>query len=170
MYNNWYSYVYFKRYKINILARHIFQHAFMVTEQETRQEANTVVLFEVSDLPDVGNEPNQPHHCRSPKRSFGKKTAVYRSFQATWFNWWWWLHYDSSRDLAFCFTCVKAIIKTEVKWKHEGVFNSFHSWKEAIRCLNTKLQFTRKLWNCWWLFQKQLVMFGKMLSSSLVSC
>ena len=86
----------------------------MADEHELpRQETNTVqALLQPSDLPDVGDEPSQPRRYNFPKQSFGKKSVVYRSFQAAWFDRWRWLHYDCSRDLAFCFTCIKAI-KTE---------------------------------------------------------
>ena len=68
-----------------------------------------------TDLPDIGNEPNQPWRHQFPKRSFGKKNVVYHSFQPAWFDRWKWLHYDSSRDLAFCFTCIKAIKTGKMK-------------------------------------------------------
>ena len=68
-----------------------------------------------TDLPDIGNEPNQPWRHQFPKRSFGKKNVVYHSFQPAWFDRWKWLHCDSSRDLAFCFTCIKAIKTGKMK-------------------------------------------------------
>ena len=34
---------------------------------------------------------------------------VKRSFNRNWFSNWHWLHYDSSQDLSFCHTCVKAV-------------------------------------------------------------
>ena len=119
----------------------------MADEHELpRQETNTVLaLLQPSDLPDVGDEPNQPRCYSFPKRSFGKKSVVYRSFQAAWFDRWRWLHYDCSRDLAFCFTCIKAIKTGKMKLAGNAkdssfIFNGFHSWKEAIRCLNTHEQ------------------------------
>ena len=94
-----------------------------------------------TDLPDIGNEPNQPRRHQFPKRSFGKKNVIYRSFQPAWFDRWKWLHYDSSRDLAFCFTCITAIKTGKMKLSGNMkdsllIFNGFHSWKEAVRCLN----------------------------------
>ena len=119
----------------------------MADEHELpRQETNTVlVLLQPSDLPDVGDEPNQPRRYNFPKRLFGKKSVVYHSFQAAWFDRWRWLHYDCSRDLAFCFTCIKAIKTGKMKLAGNAkdssfIFNGFHSWKEAIRCLNTHEQ------------------------------
>ena len=98
-----------------------------------------------TDLPDIGNEPKQPRRYQFPKRSFGKKSVIYRSFQPAWFDRWKWLHYDSSRDLAFCFTCIKAIKtgKTKLSGNMNDsslIFNGFHGWKEAVRCLNTHEQ------------------------------
>ena len=58
--------------------------------------------------PSVAEKPHQPLSFKFPKREFGKKSVVKRSFQPQWFARWKWLHYDEERDLAFCFTCVKA--------------------------------------------------------------
>ena len=91
-------------------------------------------------MPDIGNQPNQPRRHQFPKRSFGKKNVVYPSFHLQCR-----LHYDSSRDLAFCFTCITAIktgkMKLSGNMKDSSlIFNGFHSWKEAVRCLNTHEQ------------------------------
>ena len=57
----------------------LLYHVFVVGVHEPlRQEANTVALLQPSDSPNAG----QPHHYNFPKRSFGNKTIVYRSFQA----------------------------------------------------------------------------------------
>lgn len=42
-------------------------------------------------------EANQPFDFNFPKRSFGKKSPVLRSFQAHWFKNYSWLHYDEVR-------------------------------------------------------------------------
>ena len=42
------------------------------------------------ELPSV---PHQPKSFYFPKRSFGKKVIVKRSFQASWFDRWSWLHF-----------------------------------------------------------------------------
>ena len=47
--------------------------------------------------------------------------------------------------MAFCFTCIKAIntgkMKLSGNMKDSSlIFNGFHSWKEAVRCLNTHEQ------------------------------
>ena len=107
---------------------------------EPRAEADNATP--PSDMPDIGSELCQPRHFSFPKRSFGKKNVVYRSFQAAWFDQWRWLHYDCARDVAFCFTCIKAI-KTGKMKRSGNVKDSssgFHSWKEAIRRLNTHEQ------------------------------
>ena len=99
---------------------------------ESRVEATALP----TGIPDIENEQCQPRHFNFPKRSFGKKNIVNRLFQAAWLDRWWWLHYDSARDVTFCFTCIKAI-KTG-KMKISGnvkdssfIINGFHSWKEA---------------------------------------
>ena len=53
-----------------------------------------------SGIPDLPDSANQPTSHNFPKKSFGKKTVVERSFQATWFNTWKWLHYDETNDKA----------------------------------------------------------------------
>ena len=54
---------------------------------------------------------------------------------------WQWLHYESTRDLGFCHTCVTAI-KTG-KMKITGnvkdsafIYNGFCNWKDATRCFS----------------------------------
>ena len=57
------------------------------------------------ELPSV---PHQPKSFDFPKRSFGKKVIVKRSFQASWFDRWSWLHYIESNDVALCLNCAQA--------------------------------------------------------------
>ena len=53
--------------------------------------------------------PSVPHQPNFPKRSFGKKVIVQRSFQASWFDRWSWLHYIiESNDVALCLNCAQA--------------------------------------------------------------
>ena len=56
----------------------------------------------------LADSPHQPKEFSFPKRSFGKKAIVYRSFQASWFSSWKWLHYCESDDSVLCFLCVKS--------------------------------------------------------------
>ena len=42
---------------------------------------------------ELPSAPHQPKSFDFPKRSFGKKVIVKRSFQASWFDRWSWLHY-----------------------------------------------------------------------------
>ena len=66
-------------------------------------------------LPDIPSRPNQPTSFSFPKRCFGKKTVVHRSFQPSWFCQWLYFHYDEARDLAFCQTCVMGFKEKKVK-------------------------------------------------------
>ena len=54
--------------------------------------------------------PSQPHQPPAsftfPKRSFGKKAPVLRSFQHAWFKQWTFLHYGEAKDVAYCHTCL----------------------------------------------------------------
>ena len=58
------------------------------------------------NLPDISSCPHQPTVFSLPKRSFGKKKVVLRSFQASRFRQWLYLHYNEARDLVYCHTCV----------------------------------------------------------------
>ena len=127
-----------------------------------------------TDLPDIGNELNQPRRHQFPKRSFGKKNVVYRSFQPAWFDRWKWLHYDSSRDLAFCFTCIKAIkigkMKLSGNMKDSSlIFNGFHSWKEAVRYTHEQTSTHKKAVELLINIPETTRDIGEMLSSSLAT-
>ena len=90
-------------------------------------------------LSDFGpdNSANQPLQFDFPKREFGKTKMVKRAFQAQWFGKWRWLHYDCSRDLAFCHTCVTAFKTSKLKLSSGNVkdlaflFAGFSNWKDA---------------------------------------
>ena len=58
-----------------------------------------------------------------PKRSFGKKTDVQRSFQHAWFSF---LHYNEAEDTVFCFTCRKMLkeVKNKTSTKADPTFVS----------------------------------------------
>ena len=92
-----------------------------------------------SQLPDFGAEdkPNQPLQFDFPKREFGKTKIVNRAFQAQWFAKWQWLHYDCSRDLVFCHTCVTAFKTGKLRLSMGNVkdsafiFAGFSNWKDA---------------------------------------
>ena len=66
-------------------------------------------------IPDLPDSPNQPTSYSFPKKSFGKKTVVERSFQAAWFQTWRWLHYDETNDKAYCFYCTKGFKEKKLK-------------------------------------------------------
>jgi len=57
-----------------------------------------------------------PHTYSFPKRSFGKKNAVLRSCQSTWFTKWRWLHYDEASDVVFCSVCQRYNTVTEERF------------------------------------------------------
>ena len=61
--------------------------------------ANVGVL---SNLPEIPDRPHQPGQgFKFPKRSFGKKNVVLRSFQQSWFTQWPFLHYNESNCRTF---------------------------------------------------------------------
>ena len=61
-------------------------------------------MAESSHLSEVGEVPHQPERHMFPRRQFGKSAVVSCAFQGSWFNKWQWLHYESTTDLAFCYT------------------------------------------------------------------
>ena len=84
----------------------------------------------------LGDQPNQPSSFSFPKRKFGEKHPVYRSFQPSWFRKYPWLHYDQVNDKAFCFTCLKASKIGNLKVcasKGDDTFLSrgYTNWKDA---------------------------------------
>ena len=76
------------------------------------------------DLSNVGEMPYQPVRHSFPKCRFGKTKVSSCAFQRLWFVKWKWLHYNSSRDLAFCYTCVSAIKIGKVRITTGNVLDS----------------------------------------------
>ena len=91
-------------------------------------------VYEVKELPD---SPFQPTNISFPSRSFGVAKPVNRSFQASWFNRFHWLHYDTALDSAFCFVCCKAIKQKKVLItgvaENAFIIDGFNNWKDATR-------------------------------------
>ncbi len=55
----------------------------------------------------VPPSPHRPNaNFKYPKRPFGKKNVVHRSFQPSWFGKWSFLHYDETSDVVYCHTCL----------------------------------------------------------------
>ena len=52
-------------------------------------------LFSINDLPQIPDISHHPMGLMFPKRSFGEKNPVLRSFQTAWFN------YDEGKDLSY---------------------------------------------------------------------
>ena len=84
----------------------------------------------------IGEKPHQPLSFKFPKREYGKKTVVKRSFQAQWFKRWSWLHYDEDRDVVFCFTCVKAYLEKKLhstsSLEATYISKGYSNWKDAV--------------------------------------
>ena len=65
----------------------------MATDHEPRDKSKTepttcaaLVQQSTTDLPDIGNNPNQPRQFQFRKQSFGRKNVMYCSFQPAWFD------------------------------------------------------------------------------------
>ena len=103
--------------------------------------ANLTSLVDLSreqlkdNLPDIGDKPSQPLSITFPKREYGKSIIVKRSFQSQWFSKWQWLHHDTSRDMAFCHTCVMAVKSNKITSLGTGdlafVSRGYCNWKDA---------------------------------------
>ena len=92
-------------------------------------------------VPTVPEEPYQPLNYNFPRREFGQKTVVNRSFQSSWFIKWKWLHYESSRDVVYCHTCVTGVNSSKLKLTDNAkesafIYAGFSNWKDATRCFN----------------------------------
>lgn len=78
---------------------------------------------------------HQPRKFNFPKRSFGKKTIVNRSFQSRWFEKWPWLHYIENDDAVICITCAQASAQKKLQWSSNldlaFISKGFANWKDA---------------------------------------
>ena len=95
----------------------------------SKQFAEANIIF-----PTISAEPHQPRHFNFPKREFGKKSIVKRSFQADWFLKWPWLHYREDNDTVFCHTCVKAFKEMKMSFRSAEdafILRGFQNWKLA---------------------------------------
>ena len=87
---------------------------------------------------DPGSLPAEAHQPRTfefPKRTFGKKVVVNRSFQRSWFGKWPWLHYIESDDAVICITCARASLQKKLQWSSNldlaFISKGFTNWKDA---------------------------------------
>ena len=96
-----------------------------------------MATFKREDVRDVPDRAFQPTHISFPRREFGKSAPVRRSFQATWFNRFRWLHYDVGQDAAYCFVCCKAVKEGKVRLssytEESFLVKGFINWKDATR-------------------------------------
>ena len=87
------------------------------------------------DLSCLPAEAHQPRKFAFPKRSFGKKVVVNRSFQPSWFEKWPWLHYIESNDAVLCITCAQASVQKKLQWSSNSdlavISKGFTNWKDA---------------------------------------
>ena len=85
------------------------------------------------DLPDTPHQPDASFNF--PKRAFGKKKVVERSFQSSWFRSWTWLHYSESKDSVVCHLCCKAVKEKHITSKPgaaDAAFVSYTSYGHAL--------------------------------------
>ncbi|XP_061173672.1 zinc finger MYM-type protein 1-like [Saccostrea echinata] len=89
------------------------------------------VVHEKWHTPEIGSTPNQPRNIFFPAKRFGKKM---RSFNASWFDRWSWLHYVVNKDVVFCFSCIKSFQKKTLschKKEKACISRGFKNWKKA---------------------------------------
>ena len=109
----------------------------------------TAASSESQILESLGECPNPSMLTSYPKRKFGKKSPVFRSFQSSWYKRWAWVHYDQAMDVAFCFTCLKAkrngILKCSVSKADEAILSrGYSNWKDVNGKYGKDLLFIRK--------------------------
>ena len=88
------------------------------------------------NYPQILDASHQPCSFHFPRRLFGNKNVVKRGFNASWFDGRTaWLYYDESKDLAFCFLCMKVLKKNTLITSRcaDKAFTStgFSNWKDA---------------------------------------
>ena len=84
-----------------------------------------------SQLPLLGDRPNQPRNLSFPFKSYGNRNT---SFQSGWFDHYPWLHYVGSLDAVFCHTCIKAVASNLISSENaDNIFMgySYNNWKSA---------------------------------------
>ena len=64
---------------------------------------------------------------------FGKTKVVARSFQASWYKSWTWLHYLEASDSVICFTCAQAVSYILQKWKEHLLAEPQNAWARIRR-------------------------------------
>ena len=80
-------------------------------------------------LTDLPSKPHQPTDIIFPKWSFGKTKVVQRSFQASWFKKWTFLHYIEDQDVVVCHTCASGFVENKIKAANaDASFVSAHTW------------------------------------------
>ena len=84
-----------------------------------------------SQLPLLGDRPNQARNLSFPSKSYGNRN---RSFQSGWFDRHPWLHYVECLDAVFCHTCIKAVASNLISSGNaDNVFTryGYNNWKSA---------------------------------------
>lgn len=96
---------------------------------------SSVSSLSSTTLTNLPTEPHQPRSFQFPKKEFGKKSVVKRSFQPVWFSKWPWLHYVEDEDKVLCFTCSKASSENKLQWSSNAdaafLVKGFCNWKDA---------------------------------------
>ena len=102
------------------------QSALVLTMSKTQ--------LDTSQCPEVGEKPHQPWNITFPKLPFGKTKVAYCPFQASWFDWWSWLHWDVVTERAFCHVCVLAFKQKKLNAANADaafITRGFQNWKDA---------------------------------------
>ncbi|XP_078371338.1 zinc finger MYM-type protein 1-like [Oculina patagonica] len=100
---------------------------------ESGQDYSAVESVEAvgSQIPLLGDRPNQPRNVSFPSKPYGNRN---RSFQSGWFDRHPWLHYVESIDAVFCHTCIKAVTNNLISSGNaDYVFTryGYKNWKSA---------------------------------------
>ena len=87
----------------------------LLTSQDDRTNSRMMDAAS-SDRSILPEKPHQPRAFHFPKREYGKKSVVRRSFQTAWFDKWPWLHYREENESVLCYTCLKAKVGKKLSW------------------------------------------------------
>ncbi|XP_025206906.1 zinc finger MYM-type protein 1-like [Melanaphis sacchari] len=113
------------------------------SELQQSSQNNISNVISISSFSKKSNQPILPliETKNQPSSSFIFPKHKNRSFCAKWFETFTWLHYDTSKDRAFCFDCISFYHKTNNKLnKHTElsfIVDGFKNWKKASEKLRS---------------------------------
>ena len=117
-------------------------HLFGPSGQQTHATSHIPTQYDSSEetpvhnmvIHGVGERAHQPTTIKFQKRHFGQKKPVQRSFQASWFRIWPWLHYVEDEDKVLCHICTRAFKLNQLsstRLDTSFITKGYTNWKDA---------------------------------------